>query len=105
MLFLADAGVELGKWLYETYGATGDLQADFVQMAHHGQAGVDKNVYNAIMPHYAFFNCNYYIWNNTGGRLQTLTVRGWINNLGATAYCSQTGADGVDGDHIVYIFK
>ena len=105
LLFLGDAGVELGEWLYDTYKDTNKLQADFVQMAHHGQAGVEQNVYALVQPHYAFFNCDYAVWNNTSGRVKTLTVRGWINDLGATAYCSQLGNNGVAGDSIVYIFK
>ena len=105
LLFLGDAGVEAGKWLYDTYQGTNELEADFVQMAHHGQAGVEENVYGLIQPKYAFFNCDYAVWNNTSGKLKTLTVRGWIESLGATAYCSQLGANSVAGDSIVYIFR
>ncbi|MBQ6922546.1 MAG: MBL fold metallo-hydrolase, partial [Clostridia bacterium] len=105
LLFLGDAGVEAGKWLYDTYQGTNELKADFVQMAHHGQAGVEENVYGLIQPKYAFFNCDYAVWNNTSGKLKTLTVRGWIESLGATAYCSQLGANSVAGDSIVYIFR
>ena len=105
LLFLGDAGVEAGKWLYDTYQGTNELEADFVQMAHHGQAGVEENVYGLIQPKYAFFNCDYAVWNNTSGKLKTLIVRGWIESLGATAYCSQLGANSVAGDNIVYIFR
>ena len=105
LLFLGDAGVEAGERLYEMYNGTNKLKADFVQMAHHGQAGVEQNVYNLIQPQYAFFNCDYSVWANTSGRVKTLMVRGWIESLGATAYCSQLGVNNVAGDSIVYIFR
>ena len=104
-LFFGDCGPEAGKWLKAKHQNDGVLEADFVQMAHHCQAGVDQDVYNLVKPHYAFFNCNYYMWVNLSGRHQTLTVRSWIKALGATAYCGQLGKDGKTGDSIVYIFK
>ena len=48
VLFLGDAGVEQGKVLLEKHGE--ELRSDFVQMAHHGQNGVTKEVYEAIKP-------------------------------------------------------
>ena len=96
VLFLADAGVEAGEWLYDTYSGTDTLKADVVQMAHHGQAGVEENVYQLISPSIALFNCDEYVFNNTSGKLKTLIVRGWMEKLGARIYCSKDG---------IYIFK
>ena len=90
VLFLADAGVGAGEWLIDNASAT-DLKADVVQMAHHGQAGVNQNVYQAIDPDVALFNCDKAVYENTSGRLQTLVVRGWMEELGTTNYVSKDG--------------
>ena len=60
-------------------------------MAHHGQAGVNQNVYQAIDPDVALFNCDKAVYENTSGRLQTLVVRGWMEELGTTNYVSKDG--------------
>ena len=105
LLFFADCGPVVGEYLYGLHQTDGALSADFVQMAHHCQAGVEQNVYGLVQPKYAFFNCNYYMWDNLSGKHKALIVRGWIKDLGATAYCSQLGADGETGESIVYIFR
>src|SRR5699024_1992358 len=48
ILFLADTGVESGEKLLQNQKEK--LKADIVQMAHHGQAGVTEEVYQAIDP-------------------------------------------------------
>lgn len=100
VLFLGDAGPELGEWLYATYADTTKLKADFVQMAHHGQLAVEKNVYDLVQPKYALFNMDYANWIKQGYR-NTSTYREWIKSLGATAYYSQLGQGTVIGEHVV----
>ena len=95
ILFLGDAGVGAGEWLLENCTAE-DLKADVVQMAHHGQAGVNQAVYQAIDPDVALWNCDEAVYNNASGRLQTLVVRGWMEELGTTNYISKDG---------IYIFN
>lgn len=90
ILFLGDAGVASGEWLIENCSAA-DLTADIVQMAHHGQAGVNENVYQAIDPDVALWNCDKAVYENTSGKLQTLVVRGWMEQLGTTNYVSKDG--------------
>lgn len=66
MLFLGDMGVEAGRKLL----ASGhDLRADGVQMAHHGQEGVEEEVYRAIAPTYAFWPTPIWLWVNSHSRL------------------------------------
>ena len=48
ILFLGDTGVESGNKLLENQ--KDKLKADIVQMAHHGQSGVNKDVYEVIRP-------------------------------------------------------
>ena len=90
ILFLGDAGVAAGEWLLSNCLTT-DLKADIVQMAHHGQGGVEEDVYQAIDPDYALFNCDKAVYENTSGRLKTLIVRGWMQKLGTTNYVSKDG--------------
>ncbi len=52
MIFLGDLGWTQGDRLLECCSdRPGILRADAVQMAHHGQWGVEENVYQAIGPH------------------------------------------------------
>ena len=87
-VFLGDLGVEGGRELLAMYG--GGLKADAVQMAHHGQNGVEREVYEAIAPRYAFWTTPDWLWTNTipglepgKGPWQTLEVRSWMEALNA----------------------
>ena len=62
---------------------TGKLCADYVQMAHHGQGGVEKDVYEEIAPKACFWNTPGWLWDNRD-IFKTLIVRGWIEELGIT---------------------
>lgn len=85
MLMLGDLGVEAGRRLMEK-GI--DLRADAVQMAHHGQSGVDEEFYKAVMPKYAFWPTPDWLWNNVlpntngeTGPFKTLETRSWMKKL------------------------
>lgn len=85
-LVLGDLGVEGGKKLMAS-GA--DIRADAVQMAHHGQNGVDEEFYKAVAPKYAFWSTPDWLWFNRGedgrddtGPFATRTVAGWMEKLG-----------------------
>ena len=84
ILFLGDAGTDLGAWLIEN--AADDIQSDIVQMAHHGQNGVREACYIAINPSIALWPTTKDIWENTSGRYETTTVRGWMENIGTVNY-------------------
>lgn len=86
ILFLGDLAVKGGHQLL----AKADpamIKADFVQMAHHGQGGVDKECYEAIKPTYCLWPTPSWVWNNMGpggydtNVFQTIIVRGWISSL------------------------
>ena len=87
VLFPGDLGVEGGQKLLGTPYAT-RLAADYVQMAHHGQNGVDKNFYIAVAPEYCLWPTPLWLWNNdNGGGIdsgpwKTLEVRAWMEDLG-----------------------
>ncbi len=86
ILFLGDLGVEGGRELL-CKAAPEMVKADFVQMSHHGQGGVDKACYEAIKPTYCLWPTPSWVWNNMGpggydtNVFQTIIVRGWISSL------------------------
>ncbi len=88
MVFLGDLGVEGGQRLLERHAP--ELKADAVQMAHHGQNGVSKEVYEVIGAKYAFWPTPTWLWRNTpdgqpegSGPWKTLEVRAWMEKLQA----------------------
>ena len=56
-------------------------------MAHHGQAGVDFDVYRAVMPTHCLWCTPTWLWDNMGeggydtGPFKTVVVRGWMSSL------------------------
>ena len=87
ILFTGDLGVEGGRKLIEgPYRA--HLRADYVQMAHHGQNGVDESFYQAVRPEYCLWPTPRWLWDNDAGKgrgtgpWKTLEVRAWMKELG-----------------------
>ncbi len=86
ILFLGDLAVAGGKQLLAKT-APETVKADYVQMAHHGQGGVDKECYEAIKPSFCLWPTPSWVWNNMGpggydtNVFQTVIVRGWISSL------------------------
>ena len=76
VLFLNDLGVNGGRRLLATYGD--QLKSDMVQMAHHGQGGVAKNVYDAIDADVHLWPTPIWVWNNSNGIYQIDDVRQWL---------------------------
>jgi len=87
VLFTGDLGVQAGQKLMKTKYAA-QLKSDYVQMAHHGQAGVDRDFYEAVAAKACLWPTPVWLWNNdkgTGkgsGPWSTLTVRQWMDELG-----------------------
>lgn len=104
ILFLGDLGVEGGTQLL---GSTPSdlLKADYLQMAHHGQNGVSRDVYAAIRPRFCLWCTPLVLWENMGpggydtGPFQTVIVRGWISELRCVErhYCM------FEGTHVIEI--
>lgn len=97
VLFLGDMGPAAGERLKADVPAA-DLKADIVQMAHHGQYGVNKDVYEIIAPKVAMWNAPEWLWDNDGGsgyntgNYKTLEVRSWMDEIGAkTNYVIKDG--------------
>ena len=87
ILILGDLAYDGGKDLIKTCTAS-ELKSDIVQMAHHGQQGVDQDAYARIAPTTCLWPTPAWLWNNdngggTGsGPWSTLTTRAWMDALG-----------------------
>ena len=87
VLFLGDMGPQAGEALLKEVGASA-LKADIVQMAHHGQYGVERNVYKAINPSICMWNAPGWLYDNDNGggigsgEWLTLQVRIWMEEMG-----------------------
>lgn len=87
ILILGDLAYDGGKDLIKTCTAA-ELKSDIVQMAHHGQQGVDQDAYALIAPTTCLWPTPAWLWNNdNGGGIgsgpwSTLTTRAWMDSLG-----------------------
>lgn len=102
VMFLGDLGEEGGYNLLKDVPKN-ELKSDIVQMAHHGQYGVSKEVYEAISPYVAMWNTPQWLWDNDSGNgvgsgpWYTLTVRSWMDDIGVLKHYVIK-----DGDQIIY---
>jgi beta-lactamase superfamily II metal-dependent hydrolase len=97
IIFLGDLGYEGGKKFLEE-NADVDLKCDIVQLAHHGQNGVDKEVYEKMRPTVALWCTPDWLWRNdngggdNSGPWDTITVRNWMQSLGVRYnFCIKDG--------------
>ena len=96
ILFLGDTGIESGQKLLEASG--NDLESYALQMAHHGQAGVEEEVYQKVNPTICFWPTPDWLWNNDAGlgedsgTFQTKQTREWVSQLNVKAnYIAKDG--------------
>ena len=90
ILILGDLGREAGDRLAKLQGKEA-LDCDFVQMAHHGQQGVNREFYELVDPSVCLWPTPDWLWeNNQGGKgpntgpWKTLETRAWIEEMGIT---------------------
>lgn len=85
ILFLGDTGVESGNKLLQNQ--KDKLKSDIVQIAHHGQSGASKQVYETINPSICMWPTPDWLWINDSGQgedsgpWKTKETRNWIQNL------------------------
>lgn len=65
LLILGDTGEKSSKKLLETQRE--NLKSDIVQMAHHGQQGATKELYEAVQPKICLWPTPEWLWNNNIG--------------------------------------
>jgi len=86
VLFAGDLGDLAGDYLLGVVDHQ-KLKADYVQMAHHGQAGVGENFYQVVQPDYCLWPTPLWLWNNDNGGgydsgpWTTLETRQWMDDL------------------------
>lgn len=86
VLFLGDLGEEAGRKLLAGPMA-GKVRSDYVQMAHHGQNGVDEDFYRAVDPSYCLWPTPEWVYENATeagpntGILTTMQTRDWVKRL------------------------
>lgn len=87
ILFLGDMGWQAGENLLQVCSPE-DLKADVVQMSHHGQDGVEYDVYQTIAPEICLWPTPDWLWYNEkdgvkeAGSFKTPIVKGWMRSLG-----------------------
>lgn len=74
-MFLTDTSVVSGQRLLKTYGDS--LRSDIVQMAHHGQAGADKETYDTIGATVRLWPVPFWVWLNEED-YRIGEVRSWV---------------------------
>ncbi len=85
MILLGDLGVE-GSWRLLAGNPPEKLKADAVQVAHHGQRGCPKAVYEAISPKYSFWATPDWLWDRNDGELSTVSTRSWFEAMGTEMF-------------------
>ena len=94
VLFTADCEAPAGSKVLRLWKDSGLLDCDICTMAHHGQGGVDKAFYEAVMPRICLWPTPSWLWTNCGGSgpFKTLETRKWTEELGiATHYVMKDG--------------
>lgn len=101
MVFLGDLARAGGAQLMADRDL-GALKCTMVQMAHHGQSGVDYEVYKALRPSVCLWPTPQWLWDNDNGGgagsgiWRTMETRNWMVRLGVkTNYCIK------DGDQVI----
>lgn len=87
ILFLGDMGWQAGEDFLANH-TEDELKADVLQMAHHGQRGVEKELYQAIHPEVCLWPTPDWLWDNVqdgvagAASYKTPIVRGWMVTMG-----------------------
>lgn len=97
LMFLGDMGWEPGTRLIRMWDYK-DLKSDVVQMAHHGQDGAEKNLYQVLHPEICFWPTPAWLWDNMkdgvagAGSYKTMKTRSWMERMGvARNYVAKDG--------------
>lgn len=80
-LFCADVGISMSDYLLDKWGE--ELQADYLQMGHHGFGGLGDDFYMEVNPEMAFFDAPDWLMNDTTGRYDTPENRRLMEEMGS----------------------
>lgn len=103
ILFLGDTGIQSeNRLLARYYDKVSNI--DYIQMAHHGQNGVDERMYKIANPKNCLWPTPKWLYENDNGNgynsgtWKTLETRGWIEKLGSKNFVAK------DGDILLKIY-
>ncbi|MFQ8704825.1 MAG: MBL fold metallo-hydrolase [Thomasclavelia sp.] len=81
ILFLGDLAVEAQEeLLLNSKDKISNM--DYVQMAHHGQAGVNEEAYKIINPDYCLWPTTDWLWENKDKLYKTDETKKWMKKIG-----------------------
>lgn len=102
VLFTGDLGEEAGDKLLSSVKPS-QLQADYIQMTHHGQNGANEKFYRTVSPKACLWPTPKWLWDNDNGGGKgsgpwtTLETRAWMERLGVQKhYLSAEGLHRID---------
>lgn len=87
VLFTGDIGAEAGDDMISKVDKK-LIQADILQMAHHGQSGANEAFYQAVNPRACLWPTPLWLWDNDFGKgfdthiFTTVETRRWMKSLG-----------------------
>lgn len=84
MLFCADVGKKMSKWIIEHYGE--ELSSDYLQMGHHGNGGLSEEFYRMVHPKAAFFDAPAWLFDSTEEKYTSRKNREIVEDMGAVIY-------------------
>ena len=95
MLFCADVGVGMSEKLIEQWGD--ELKADYIQMGHHGNGGLNEEFYRLVNPKIAFFDAPEWLFHPADGTAtyDTEIKAAIMESMGATIYYYATAPNKV----------
>jgi len=88
MLFCADVGNAMSEFLITKYGE--ELQADYLQMPHHGFGGLSHDFYRLVNPQVAFFDAPEFLIEDTTGNYNTPENVKFMERLGCKIFSFKT---------------
>ncbi len=92
VVFLADAGEECGDKVLSLHKK--DLDCDYLQVSHHGQAGCSESFYKSVKFRFCLWPTPTWVWDPKEARLTTLDTRRWMDEIGIKRHYV-SGRDGL----------
>jgi len=103
VLFLGDLDIYAQEEVLQTCDEA-KLRCDIVQMAHHGQGGVNRAFYAVVRPKICLYPTPKWLWENNlyrvedpatagKGHFKTFETRKWMDELGAVSSYTQAEGD------------
>ncbi len=84
MLFCADVGVSVSDYLLQRWGDT--LQANYLQMGHHGYGGLQDDFYQKVAPQVAFFDAPAHMMLDDTGKYDNPENVRLMKDMGSLVY-------------------